>query len=51
MVYVAGIHVLESKYGSIADAMSLVSSLVIAFGPAVITIIGMVIMLSSMFKK
>lgn len=46
-VYVCGIWVLETRFGSIANGLSQVSAVLVAFGPVVIMIIGLVFILKS----
>ena len=47
IVYVYGIWMLEKYFGSIANGLSQVSIVLIAFGPVVIMIIGLVLILRS----
>ena len=47
MVYVYGIWMLEKHFGSIANGLSQVSIVLIAFGPVVVMIMGLVIILKS----
>jgi len=51
IVYVVGIYVLETEFGTIANSMSRFATVTVAFAPAVIMIIGMIIMIKSVFKK
>lgn len=46
-IYVCGIWVLETRFGSIANGLSQVSAVLVAFGPVVIMIIGLVFILKS----
>lgn len=47
IVYVGGIWMLEKHFGSIANGLSFVSSIFIAFGPAFVMIIGLYFILKS----
>lgn len=47
IVYVCGIWMLESKFGTIANGLSQLSAILIAFGPVVVMIIGIVFILKS----
>lgn len=50
IVYVAGIYVLESRFGSIASGMSQMSLLAVAFGPVAIMLAGIFVMVRFVFK-
>lgn len=47
IVYVGGIWMLEKHFGSIANGLSQLSTFLIAFGPVVVMIIGLVLILKS----
>ena len=47
IIYVCGIWLLEKYFGSIASGLSQISTILVAFGPAFVMIIGLVIILKS----
>jgi len=47
IVYVGGIWMLEKHFGSIANGLSQLSTVLVAFGPVVVMIIGLVLILKS----
>ena len=47
IVYVGGIWMLEKHFGSIANGLSQLSTILVAFGPVVVMIIGLVFILKS----
>ncbi len=47
IVYVYGIWILEKNYGSVASGLSALSTVLVAFGPVFVMIIGIVIILKS----
>ena len=47
IVYVGGIWMLEKYFGSIANGLSQLSTILVAFGPVVVIIIGLVFILKS----
>ena len=47
IVYVCGIWMLEKHFGSIANGLSQLSTVLVAFGPVVVMIIGLVFILKS----
>ena len=47
IVYVCGIWMLEKHFGSITNGLSQLSAVLIAFGPVVVMIIGIVFILKS----
>ena len=51
LIYVGGIYLLESRFGTIANSMSQLSILVVAFAPVAIMLIGIVFILKSVFTK
>ena len=50
IVYVCGIWMLEKHFGSIANGLSQLSAILIAFGPVVVMIIGIVLILKSALR-
>ena len=50
-VYVVGIWLLEDRFGSIGAAMSQIAVIVVAFGPVVIMLIGLVLIIRSAFSR
>lgn len=51
VIYVLGIWLLEKKFGSIAAGMSQISMILVAFGPVVVMLIGIVLIIKSAFSK
>jgi hypothetical protein len=47
IVYVCGIWMLEKYFGAIANGLSQLSAILVAFGPVVVMIIGLVFILKS----
>lgn len=47
IVYVFGLYLLEEKFGSVADSLSFFSVLAVAFGPLLVILIGIVLLLKS----
>ena len=48
IVYVGGIWILEKHFGSIANGMSFISSVFVAFGPVLVMLIGLYFIVKSM---
>lgn len=48
IVYVGGIWILEKHFGSIANSMSFISSVFVAFGPVLVMLIGLYFIVKSM---
>lgn len=51
IIYVAGIWILENRFSALANTASSISNLAVAFGPVIIIIIGIGIMMRSVFGK
>ena len=51
LVYVLGIYLLESRFGSVGAAMSRISVFLVAFGPVVVILIGIGLILRSVFSR
>ena len=51
LVYVLGIYLLESRFGSVGAAMSQISVFLVVFGPVVIMLIGIALILRSAFSR
>ena len=47
IIYVGGIWMIEKHFGSIANGLSQLSTILVAFGPVVVMIIGLVFILKN----